>query len=47
MKYEEIALTLKRKDHTTVMYAYKKINGLCMKDPLLKDQIDRIVQSLM
>ena len=47
MKYGEIALTLKRKDHTTVMYAYEKINGLCMKDPLLKDQIDRIVQSLI
>lgn len=46
MKYEEVALTLKRKDHTTVMYAYEKINGLCMKDPSLRDQIDRIVQSL-
>ncbi len=46
MKYEEIALTLKRKDHTTVMYAYEKIHALCMKDPSLNDQIDRIVQSL-
>jgi len=47
MKYEEIATTLKRKDHTTVMYAYQKIGGLCMKDPSLREQIDRIVQSLI
>ena len=46
MKYEEIALTLRRKDHTTIMYAYEKINSLCMKDPSLREQIDRIVQSL-
>lgn len=46
MKYEEVALTLKRKDHTTIMYAYKKINALCMKDSSLRDQIERIVQSL-
>ncbi len=46
MKYEEIALTLRRKDHTTIMYAYEKINGLCMKDPTLQQQIDRVVQSL-
>lgn len=46
MKYEEIALTLRRKDHTTIMYAYEKINGLCMKDPPLAEQIGRIVQSL-
>ena len=46
MKYEEIALTLRRKDHTTVMYAYEKINSLCMKDPSLREQIDRIIQSL-
>jgi chromosomal replication initiator protein len=46
MKYEEIALTLRRKDHTTIMYAYEKINGMCMKDPSLLEQIGRIVQSL-
>jgi chromosomal replication initiator protein len=46
MKYEEIALTLKRKDHTTVIYAYGKINALCMKDSSLREQIDRITQSL-
>ncbi|MFH0773533.1 MAG: chromosomal replication initiator protein DnaA [bacterium] len=47
MKYEEVALTLRRKDHTTVMYAYEKISGLCMKDPTLMEQINRIVQSLL
>lgn len=46
MKYEEIALTLKRKDHTTIMYAYEKINSMCMKDPALSEQIGRITQSL-
>lgn len=46
MKYEEIALTLRRKDHTTIMYAYEKITGLCMKDPSLTEQIGRIIQSL-
>jgi chromosomal replication initiator protein len=46
MKYEEIALTLRRKDHTTVMYAFEKINALCMKDPSVREQIDRIVHSL-
>ena len=46
MKYEEIALTLRRKDHTTIMYAYQKIQGLCMKDPSIREQIDRITQSL-
>ena len=47
MKYEEIALTLHRKDHTTIMYAYQKISGLCMKDPSVAEQIDRIVHSLL
>ena len=46
MKYEEIALTLKRKDHTTVMYAHGKINNRCMKDPVFAEQVNRIVQSL-
>lgn len=46
MKYEEIAITLRRKDHTTIMYAYEKINSLCMKDPSLQEQIGRIVHSL-
>ncbi len=46
MKYEEVAMALKRKDHTTVMYAFQKISSLCMKDASLREQIDRIVQSL-
>jgi len=46
MKYEEIAITLRRKDHTTIMYAHEKISGLCMKDPSLAGQIARIIQSL-
>jgi len=46
MKLEEIALTLKRKDHTTVMYAFEKISTLYMKDSQVKAEIDKIVQSL-
>ncbi len=46
MKLEEVALTLKRKDHTTVMYAFEKISSLYMKDSQIKAEIDKIVQSL-
>jgi len=47
MKYEEIALMLRRKDHTTIMYAHEKINTLCIKDPAFADQLGRITQSLL
>ena len=46
LKLEEVAFLLKRKDHTTVIHAIEKINRLTMKDPLLKKDIDRIVNSL-
>ncbi|MFZ2206767.1 MAG: chromosomal replication initiator protein DnaA [Microgenomates group bacterium] len=46
MKLEEVALTLKRRDHTTVMYAFEKVSALYMKDAQVKSEIDKIVQSL-
>lgn len=46
MKLEEIAFYLKRKDHTTVMHAIEKIEGLMMKNPNLKQEVTNIRQSL-
>ena len=46
MKYEEVALFLKRKDHTTVIHAVKKIEGLIMKNPNFKNEINNIIQNL-
>jgi len=46
MKFEEIALFLRRKDHTTIMHGCEKVEGLCLRDAVFKGQIDRMVQSL-
>ena len=46
MKLEEIAFFLNRKDHTTVIHATNKVNRLMTKDPLIKRDIDQIIQSL-
>lgn len=46
LKLEEVAFMLKRKDHTTVIHATKKINRLLMKDDLLKKDVVQITQSL-
>lgn len=46
MKLEEIAYTLKRKDHTTVMHGVDKIEHAVLHDPLIKEDVDRIVSSL-
>ena len=46
MKYEEVAFFLKRKDHTTVIHAVKKIEGLMMKNPNFKNEIVNIIQNL-
>ena len=45
MKYEEVAITLKRKDHTTVMHAEDKINRMMLKDPQFKSEVDTIGSS--
>lgn len=46
MKLEDIAYLLKRKDHTTIMYGVEKIQERMMKDPLLKQDVDKITQSI-
>jgi chromosomal replication initiator protein len=46
MKLEEIAYTLKRKDHTTVMHGVEKIEHAVLHDAVMKGDIDKIVQSL-
>jgi len=46
LKLDDVALLLKRKDHTTVMHAIEKINRLQIKDALLKKDIEQILNSL-
>lgn len=46
MKLEEIAALLKRKDHTTIIHGVEKINTAMIKNPLLKQEIDRIINTL-
>jgi chromosomal replication initiation ATPase DnaA len=46
MKLEEIALYLKRKDHTTIIHGVDKITSLVLKNPTFKEDVDRIIQSL-
>jgi chromosomal replication initiator protein len=46
MKLEEVAYVLKRKDHTTIMHGVEKISRAVMKDPLVKEDVDRILSSL-
>ncbi len=46
MKYEEIALILKRKDHTTIMHGVDKIQNEIMINDRFKSEVDRIINSL-
>lgn len=46
MKLEEVAYTLKRKDHTTVMHGVEKVQRLLMNDARMKEEVDKIVQSI-
>lgn len=46
LKQDEIAYILHRKDHTTIIHGVDKINALIMKNSLLKQDIDKILQSL-
>lgn len=46
LKHEEIAYILKKKDHTTIMHGVEKITRLLMKDPTLKQEVDKITQTL-
>ena len=46
LKLEEIALSLRRKDHTTVIHGVEKIKKLLMKDPIFKKELEQILESL-
>lgn len=46
IKLEEIAFILKRKDHTTVIHGVEKITSLMLKNPVFKQEIDRIINSI-
>ncbi len=46
LKLTEVAYILRRKDHTTVIHAERKIENLIMKDQNFKQDIDRITSLL-
>ncbi len=46
MKQEEIAYVLKRKDHTTVIHGVEKVRQLILKNSLIKEEVDKIIQNL-
>lgn len=46
LTYDEIAYLLKRKDHTTVIHGVSKIESLLIKNPQVKEEVDRITSSL-
>ncbi|HLD27115.1 MAG TPA: chromosomal replication initiator protein DnaA [Patescibacteria group bacterium] len=45
-KFEDIAFILKRKDHTTIIHGVNKITQLSLKNPIFKEEIDRIINSI-
>jgi chromosomal replication initiator protein len=46
LKHQEIASFLKRRDHTTILYGVEKVDKLMLDNPRVKEEIDRIAQSL-
>jgi len=46
LKLMETAEILRKKDHTTVLHAEKKISSLMMRDQNFKKEVDTIIQSL-
>lgn len=46
IKLQEVAFILKRKDHTTIIHAVDKITRLISKDPLIKEDVDRIIKTI-
>lgn len=46
LKLEEVAIILKRKDHTTIIHGVEKISRMVMKDPQVKEDVDRITSTL-
>ncbi len=46
LKHQEIASFLKRRDHTTILYGVEKVDKLILDNPRVKEEVDRIAQSL-
>ena len=46
MKQEEIAYVLKRKDHTTIIHGVEKVRQLLLKNPLIKEEMEKLIQNL-
>ena len=46
LKLDEVAFILNRRDHTTVIHGSGKINSLRLRDPLFRDEINNITESL-
>jgi chromosomal replication initiator protein len=46
LNLEEIAFILKRKDHTTIIHGVDKITSLVFKNPVFKEEVNRIISSL-
>jgi chromosomal replication initiator protein len=46
MNLEEVAYTIKRKDHTTVIHAVNKVESMKIKDTSFKEELDLIMNSL-
>ncbi|GIW62736.1 MAG: chromosomal replication initiator protein DnaA [Patescibacteria group bacterium] len=45
-KYEDIAVSLRRKDHTTIMHGVDKIKKMIIKNPNFKKEIDQVLSLL-
>ncbi|MDQ6983710.1 MAG: helix-turn-helix domain-containing protein, partial [Ghiorsea sp.] len=46
MSMPEIADKFEKKDHTTILYAYRKIQKECLENPDLKQEIQRLTKLL-
>jgi chromosomal replication initiator protein len=46
LKLEEVAMILKRKDHTTVIHGIEKVRRMLAKDQYFKQEVDGIIKSL-
>ncbi|MBI2051911.1 chromosomal replication initiator protein DnaA [Candidatus Roizmanbacteria bacterium] len=45
LTHEEIARLLRRKDHTTIIHGVSKIRSLLVRNPMVKQEVDRITNS--
>jgi len=45
-RLEHVAEMLKKKDHTTIIHGVEKIKQLLMKDQQVKNEVDKIIQTV-